>query len=256
MTIHRLVPEGHLERPGAASLNVLICLAAGQGLRAAHRVLPADAGLPRRPGRPRFAPAGTKPDPAAHVEAALLRGPGALDHGVELVPRSQVCPPRSGTRRLRPLPGAAQPEQRPGQPAGHAPGSPSRGDRRRGPGPLPLVTVPPWRQFSRYVSRRADAVVCSVEMGRKAASPWGVTRPSARSSRRGGRHPVHAEGRRQSCRPGPALRRGAPPRQGNPRHHGGGSAGPHARAGPAPRHRRRRAPPRHRDRRGRRVTLH
>jgi glycosyltransferase involved in cell wall biosynthesis len=39
--------------------------------------------------------------------------------------------------------------------------------------PCPLASLPPWRQFSRYVSKSADAVVCSVEMGRQAAIAMG-----------------------------------------------------------------------------------
>ena len=39
--------------------------------------------------------------------------------------------------------------------------------------PCPLAALPPWRQFRRFVSRSADAVVCSVEMGRQAAIAMG-----------------------------------------------------------------------------------
>jgi glycosyltransferase involved in cell wall biosynthesis len=39
--------------------------------------------------------------------------------------------------------------------------------------PYPLGALPPWRQFRRFVSRAADAVVCSVEMGRQAAVAMG-----------------------------------------------------------------------------------
>ena len=37
------------------------------------------------------------------------------------------------------------------------------------PNPLPLYSLPPWRQFGRFVSRSADAVVCSVGLGRQTA---------------------------------------------------------------------------------------
>jgi glycosyltransferase involved in cell wall biosynthesis len=39
--------------------------------------------------------------------------------------------------------------------------------------PSPLAALPPWRQFRRFVSKSADAVVCSVEMGRQAAIAMG-----------------------------------------------------------------------------------
>jgi glycosyltransferase involved in cell wall biosynthesis len=39
--------------------------------------------------------------------------------------------------------------------------------------PYPLASLPPWRQFSRFVSKAADAVVCSVDMGRQAAIAMG-----------------------------------------------------------------------------------
>jgi glycosyltransferase involved in cell wall biosynthesis len=39
--------------------------------------------------------------------------------------------------------------------------------------PCPLAQLPPWRQFRKFVSRAADAVVCSVPMGRQAAIAMG-----------------------------------------------------------------------------------
>jgi glycosyltransferase involved in cell wall biosynthesis len=39
--------------------------------------------------------------------------------------------------------------------------------------PCPLALLPPWRQFCKFVSREADAVVCSVPMGRQAAIAMG-----------------------------------------------------------------------------------
>jgi glycosyltransferase involved in cell wall biosynthesis len=39
--------------------------------------------------------------------------------------------------------------------------------------PCPLAAIPPWRQFRRFVSRSADAIVCSVEMGREASIAMG-----------------------------------------------------------------------------------
>ncbi len=41
------------------------------------------------------------------------------------------------------------------------------------PNPYPLYSLPPWRQFSRSVSSSADAILCSVEMGRLAAIAMG-----------------------------------------------------------------------------------
>ena len=173
MTVHRLASENRLGHQGASGLNVLLCLAAGkvsepriasyQQMQDSRVVL---VGLDSRQPAPNLIrlPAWKLPYFGAPERWTTglnwYRGrefahfdPGPVDCvlSLELHSPSSVQASRLATRL----------------------GVPHVVTVAEVLDPWPLVTVPPWRQFSRYVSKRADAVVCSVEMGRKAAIGMG-----------------------------------------------------------------------------------
>jgi glycosyltransferase involved in cell wall biosynthesis len=173
MTVHRLVHEDRRGSPGESPLNVLLCLAAGkvsepriasyQQMQDSRVVL---VGLDSRQPAPNLIrlPAWKLPYLGAPErwttglnwyrarEFAHL-DPGQIDCvlSLELHSPSSVQASRLAKRL----------------------GVPHVVTVAEVLDPCPLSIVPPWRQFARYVSKRADAVVCSVEMGRKTAITMG-----------------------------------------------------------------------------------
>ena len=170
-TLHRLVRENHSPTEVEPTLNVLLCLAAGkvsepriasyQQMQDSRVVL---VGLETRPAAPNLIRLPAWKLPYFGAPERWTTGlnwfrtikdvhPGAVDCvlSLELHSPSSVQANRLAKRL----------------------GVPHVVTVAEVMDPCPLALLPPWRQFRNFVSRAADAVVCSVPMGRQAAIAMG-----------------------------------------------------------------------------------